>query len=217
MKITILLADDHPVVRRGLQCWLEDEPDLEVVGAVSGGREVAPAAERLRPDVLLLDLLLPELGGLGALRQVKQRAPETRIVILSILSDEEHVLAALRAGASGYVAKECVETEVVRAVREVAAGRRYLSPPLAELAMDAYLEQPRPCTAAQYETLTRREREVFLLSARGMTGGEVAAKLRISRRTVESHRAHLMRKLGLHGQAELIRYALRRGLLPIDD
>jgi two-component system response regulator NreC len=213
---TIVLADDHHVVRQGLRSLLDAEPDFSVVGETGDGVEAAQLAERLRPDVLVLDLMMPGLNGLEVTRQVSQRSPQTRVVILSMHANEAHVLEALRAGAVAYVLKESTSAELVRAVREAVAGRRYLSPPLSERAIEAYMQKAESVALDPYETLTAREREVLYLVAEGHTNAEIADRLFISRRTVETHRANLMRKLDLRTQTDLISYALRRGILPME-
>jgi DNA-binding NarL/FixJ family response regulator len=212
--MTIVLADDHPIVRQGLRTVLEAEPDLTIVGEAADGLETVELAVRLRPQVLILDLMLPGLSGLEVTRQVHQRSPQTRVVILSMHANEAYVLEALRNGAAAYVLKEAGAAELVQAVREVTAGRRYLSPPLSERAIEAYVEKAAAIPLDQSETLTTREREVLHLAAEGHSNPEIAARLGISPRTAETHRANLMRKLGLHSQTELIRYAMRRGILP---
>nr|NIO71757.1 response regulator [Anaerolineae bacterium] len=171
---------------------------------------------RLQPDVLVLDLMMPGLNGLEVTRQVSQRSPRTHVVILSMHPNEAYVLEALRAGAAAYVLKESTSAELVRAVREAVAGRRYLSPPLSERAIEAYMQKAESAALDPYETLTAREREVLHLVAEGHTNAEIAERLFISRRTVETHRANLMRKLGLRTQTDLISYALRQGILPIE-
>jgi two-component system response regulator NreC len=216
MPLSIVLADDHPVVRRGMQALLEAEPDIAIVGETGDGLEAVRMVERLRPDVLILDLMMPGLSGLEALPIVRQRSPRTRVVVLSMHSNSAFVATALKGGATGYVLKGSEEENLVRAVREAAAGRRYLSPPVTERAIDAYIEQARTAPLDPHETLSAREREVLQLAAEGKTGAEAAARLHLSHRTVENHRASLMRKLGLKNQSELVRYALRRGLIPLE-
>ncbi|MFB0536672.1 MAG: response regulator [Anaerolineae bacterium] len=213
---TIVLADDHHVVRQGLRSLLEAEPDFSVVGEASDGLETAQLVERLQPDVLVLDLMMPGLNGLEVTRQVGQRSPQTHVVILSMHANEAYVLEALQAGAAAYVVKESTSAELVRAVREAVAGRRYLSPPLSERAIEAYMQKAESAALDPYETLTAREREVLHLAAEGHNNAEIADRLFISRRTVETHRANLMRKLGLRSQTDLIRYALQRGILPME-
>jgi DNA-binding NarL/FixJ family response regulator len=214
---TILLADDHSMVRQGFRALLEGEKDFRIVGETGDGLEALRLAERLKPKVLVLDLMLPGLRGLEVARQVKQRGLPTNVVILSMHANEAYVLEALRNGASGYVLKDANAAELVRAVREAVSGRRYLSPPLSEPAMEAYLEKAKVAgTLDVYETLTNREREVLQLAAEGYTSAEIAGKLFISPRTVEIHRSNLMHKLGLRSQTDLIRYALQRGILPLE-
>lgn len=214
--ITIVLADDHHVVRQGLRSLLQAEPDCSIVGEAGDGLEAAQLVERLQPDVLVLDLMMPGLNGLEVTRQVSQRSPRTHVVILSMHPNEAYVVEALRAGASAYVLKESTSAELVRAVRQAVAGRRYLSPPLSERAIEIYMQKAEPAALDLYETLTAREREVLHLVAEGHTNAEIADRLFISRRTAETHRANLMRKLGLRSQTDLIRYALQRGILPME-
>jgi two-component system response regulator NreC len=216
MRISIVLADDHPVVRRGIQAVLETETEFSVVGEAGDGLETVRLVECLQPDVLVLDLMMPGLSGLEALRVVRQRSPRTRVVVLSMHSDAAFVVTALRDGATGYVLKGGAEKHLVHAVREAAAGKRYLSPPVTESAIDAYIVQAKSAALDPHETLTVREREVLQLAAEGRAGAEISSRLHISPRTVENHRANLMRKLGLKNQTDLVRYALRRGLISLE-
>ncbi len=215
-ETTVLLVDDHHVVRQGLRALLEAEPDLSVVGEAADGLEVAKLVEHLKPNVLVLDLVMPSLNGLEVTRHVRQRFPETRVVILSMYANEAYVLQALKNGADGYVLKDATATELVQAVREAAAGRRYLSAPLSERAIEAYVQKAQAGTLDVHETLTTREREVLQLAAEGYKNPQIAARLGISPRTAETHRANLMRKLGLNTQTDLIRYAMQRGILPME-
>jgi two-component system, NarL family, response regulator NreC len=214
MTITIALVDDHQVVRRGLWAVLAAEKDFHIVGEASDGLQAVELVERLKPDVLILDLILPGLNGLDVARQVRQRAPQTRIIILSMHADEAYVLEALKNGAMGYVLKESNMDELLVAVRQVVEGKRYLSPPISERAIEAYVQSARQSSADPYDQLTDREREVLQLLAEGFNHVEIGARLSISPRTVETHHTNLMRKLGLHARVDLIRYALNRGLLP---
>jgi two-component system response regulator NreC len=214
--LTIVLADDHHVVRQGLRALLEAAPDFRVVGEAGDGLEAVELAEHLQPDVLVLDLMMPGLNGLEVTRQVSQRSRQTRVVILSMYDNEGYVVQALRNGASAYVLKESSAHNLVRAVREVAAGRRYLSPPLSEPSIETYIEKAKGAPLDLYDTLTTREREVLQLVAEGHSSREIAERLYISPRTAEIHRANMMRKLGLHNQTGLIRYALQRGILPME-
>jgi two-component system, NarL family, response regulator NreC len=216
MAVTILLADDHHVMRQGLRMLLEAQEDFRVVAEAGDGLEAVKLVERLKPHVLIVDLMMPGINGLEVARQVSYHSPQTRIIVLSMYGNEPYVLEALRNGAVGYVLKDADAAELLRAVHEVVAGRRYLSPPLSEHAIEAYLQKAQDAVLDLYETLTTREREVLQLAAEGRTNADIAAVLYISPRTVETHRAHLMRKLGLHTQADLIRYALKRGILPMD-
>ena len=214
---TIVLADDHQVVRHGLRVLLEAEPEFRIVGEAGDGLEALEMLERLQPDVLVLDLMMPGMNGLEVTRQASQRSPRTGIVILSMHTNEAYVLEALRAGAKAYVLKSSTSDELVSAVREAAVGRRYLSSPLSEHAIEAYTQRAEAAAMDPYEMLTTREREVLQLAAEGHTSAEIAARLSISPRTAETHRANLMRKLSLRTQADLIRYALRRGIVPMEN
>jgi DNA-binding NarL/FixJ family response regulator len=166
--------------------------------------------------VVVLDLKMPGLNGLEVIRQLRQRRPPARVVVLSMYGDETHVLEALRHGASAYVVKGATAADLIRAVREAAAGRHYLSPPLSERAIESYFARAENAPLDVYDALTNREREVLQLAAEGLTNAEIAARLSISPRTAETHRANLMRKLNLHTQTDLIRFALRRGLVSLD-
>lgn len=216
-KIAVVLADDHQLVRQGLKALLEAEPDLKVVGEAGDGLQAIRRVELLSPRVLVLDLMMPGLNGLDVVRQLKKGSPHTKVVILSMYANEAYVLEALSNGASAYVLKDSSSADLVHAVREAAAGRRYLSPPLSDRAIEVYQAKARAATLDRYETLTARERAVLHLAAEGHTNAEVATRLGISARTAETHRSNLMHKLDLHTQADLIRYALRRGLVQVED
>lgn len=216
--VRIVLVEDHRVVRQGLKALLEAEQDFEIVGEAGDGLVALELVEKTTPDVLVVDLMIPGLSGLEVTRRVRERSPGSKVVVLSMHSNEAYVLEALKYGAAGYVLKDSSFSDLSRAVREVVSGRKYLSPPLSERAIDLYLQHKRKSGSLDpYETLTNREREVFQLTVEGQSASEVAERLSISPRTVESHRANLMRKLALRSQAELIRYALRRGFLPMED
>jgi two-component system response regulator NreC len=216
-ETTIVLAEDHQIVRQGLRALLEPEADFQIIGEASDGSEALQLAERMRPDVMIVDLMMPGLNGLEVTHQVARRSPKTRVIILSAFDNEAYVTEALGNGAAGYVLKKSSAADLVQAVREVTAGRRYLSPTLSERAIEAYvrfIQEVRDSALDLYETLTPREREVLHLAAEGHTNAEIAARLSISRRTVETHRANMMRKLGLRTPTDLIRYAVQRGILP---
>ena len=214
---TIVLADDHRIVRQGLRALLAAEENFKVIGEADDGREALELVRRLTPDVLVLDLMMPGLNGLEVARQLHRQTPKVAIVVLSMYDDEGFVLEALAHGVSAYVLKDSNSSDLVQAVREVAAGRRYLSPPLSDRAIETYLQLAKTGAMDKHETLTTREREVLQLSAEGHTNSEIAARLGISTRTAETHRSRLMHKLGLHTQSDLIRYALRRGIIPMED
>ena len=213
---TIVLAEDHHIVRHGLKAVLAAERDFKLVGETADGLETVRQVERHLPNVLVLDLTLPRLHGLEVARQVRTAAPQTRVLVLSMHANEAYVLEALRNDAAGYLLKDDSGTDLVRAVREVAAGRRFLSAPLSELAIQAYIQRKSQDTAQDmYEALTDREREVLQLASEGSSYAEIAEKLFISPRTAETHRTNLMRKLNLKTQTDLVRFAIRRGILPM--
>jgi two-component system response regulator NreC len=213
---TIVLADDHRIVRQGLRALLEAEADFSLVGETGDGLEAVRLAERLRPDVVVLDLMMPGINGLEATRQIRNCCPKTHVVILSMHADEAYVLEALKNGASGYVLKDSSADDLARAVRGVVAGRRYLSAPLSERAIEVYMQKAQETPLDAYEELTNREREVLHLVAAGHSNAEIAEQLSISSRTVETHRANMMHKLNLNSQTDLIRYALKRGIIPME-
>lgn len=212
----ILLADDHTIVRQGLRALLESDPHFRLVGEAGDGIEAVRMAERLKPDILITDVMMPGLNGLEVTRQVSKSVPRTRIIILSMYTNDAYVLEALKNGASGYVLKDSHASDLIEAVREVAAGRRYLSAPLSERALDLYVKKLEDVPEDPYDLLTTREREVLQMVVDGRTSTEIAERLFISPRTAEGHRANLMRKLGLQNQTDLIRFAIKRGLLPLD-
>ncbi|MBM4443342.1 MAG: response regulator transcription factor [Candidatus Rokubacteria bacterium] len=213
---TIVLADDHQVVRQGLRALLEREPDFSVVAEAADGATALEAVRERDPDVLVLDLVMPGVGGLDVLRQLGAERLRTRTVVLSMHSSEAYVVEALTHGASGYVLKDATASDLAHAVREAVAGRRYLSPPLSERVIDAYTRRAHEASMAPHQVLTPRELQVLRLAALGRSLAEIASDLAISRRTAETHRGHFMRKLGLRSQTEVVRFALRNGLLPPD-
>ena len=217
MIVTVLLADDHPIVRQGLRHLLEAEADLKIVGEASDGLQAVQLTEKFKPNVLIVDIMMPGLNGLEVLRQVKERSPATCSIVLSMQSADVYVVEALKSGALGYVLKETGPSELANAVQQVIAGRRYLSPRLSERLIDVLLRTSEELTLDPYETLTNREREILQMAAEGLTTAAIAKRLSISPRTAELHRGRMMDKLGLNNQTELIRYALKRGILPMDD
>jgi len=217
MNVTILLADDHPFVRRGVRTLLEAEADFSIVGEAEDGLQVVQMAEKLRPDILVVDLMMPNLNGLEVLKQVSHRSPKTRKIVLSMHSADPYVVKAFQSGASGYILKDSAPDELIHAIRQVLLDIKYLSPKLSERLITALTESTGNVEQDEYETLTNREREVFQMASEGKTASEIAKILMISHRTVELHRGRMMDKLGLRTQTELVRYAVKRGILPMDD
>ena len=216
MTLRLVLADDHPVVREGVRALLESDSEFQVVGQANDGAEVADLVERLDPDVVVLDLVMPGRGGLEVTRQLAQKPSAPPVLILTMHENEAYVIEALRSGAAGYALKQAPAGELARGIRAVAAGARYLSPPLSERALEAYVHRAE-AQADRQNTLTAREREVLGLAAEGHSNAEIADRLFISRRTVETHRAHAMKKLGLRSPVELALYAVRQGIVPREE
>lgn len=210
---TIVLADDHNLVREGLKHLLADESSLKLVGEARDGLEAVELTEKLQPRVLLLDLMLPRLHGLDVIRRVR-RNTSSHVIVVSMYSDEPYVLEAFRNGAMGYVLKDSTSAELLQAIRGVESGNRYLSPSLSDLAIHAYLKKVDGVATDSYDTLTAREREVLQLAAEGRTTAQIAKELFISPRTVETHRANVLKKLFLRTQTDLVRFAIRRKIIP---
>ncbi len=215
--IRVLIAADHTIVRQGLARILNEVDGIEVAGEAVDGREAVEKAQELAPDVALLDLSMPRLHGLEALRQIRRRHPKTRCLILSMHKNEAYVRQALQAGASGYILKDSAAEDLVAAIRAVHAGECFLSPGVSKVVIEEYL---RGGSSEQgqtpYESLTEREREVFQLLAEGLRNHEIANRLHVSVKTVETHRAHILTKLGLSNIAELVKYAIEVGILHVD-
>lgn len=214
--VSILLADNHAIVRQGLRKLLEAHSGLNIVGEAGDGIETLRLVEQLRPDVVVLDLVMPGLSGLEVARELRRRSAKSRVVVLSMQENEAYVVEALRFGVSAYVLKQAGIADLVKAIRDAMAGRRFLSAPFSDLAIRCYLQRAKGLPFESQDTLTSRERQVLQLAAEGLTNAAIGKRLFISVRTVEGHRANFMRKLGLHSHIELIRYALNRGLLPHD-
>ncbi|MCX7677338.1 MAG: response regulator transcription factor [Alteraurantiacibacter sp.] len=209
--IRVYLVDDHPIVRKGLRALLEEQADMVVVGEAGSGQQAISAALAARPDVVVMDISMPDINGIEATRHLSGR---TRVVILSVHSDRDYVLQALRAGALGYVVKDAVLTDLVTAVRAVASGQGFLSPTISTLLIEEYVRYSELTSAFDpLETLTPRERQVLQLVAQGHTTREIAGLLTLSPKTVEVHRSNVMKKLDLHSTADIVRFAQRRGLL----
>jgi two-component system, NarL family, response regulator NreC len=216
VTVTLLLADDHPIVRQGLRHLLECEPEFRIVAEAGDGIEALQKVELFKPDILVVDMMMPGVNGLEVLRQIKNISPATRTIVLSMQSADAYVVEALKNGAAGYVLKETGPGELVNAVREVIKGNQFLSAKLSErfLSSGKRIENM-PLDA--YETLTPREREILQMTAEGLTSTEIGDKLMISPRTVEVHRSNLTIKLGIKNQADLIRFAIRRGILSMEE
>ena len=213
MPIRILIADDHGVVAEGLKHLVEAETDMEVVAVVGDGREAVQQARDAQPDVVLMDLSMPELNGADATRAILQRDPKCRVIVLSMYAQREYVRRALKAGAAGYVVKRSAAKEVVEAIRAVHAGQRYLSPRVADVVIDDYAGDERDDPLAR---LSAREREVLQLLAEGHTGAQIAERLSLSQKTVETYRARLVEKLGIRDVAGLVKFAIHRGLVSLE-
>lgn len=213
-RVRILLADDHTVVRQGLRKLLEERADWEVIAEAGDGREAVQLAEHHRPDVAILDVAMPLLNGIEATRQITKRVPGTRVLVLSMHADEAYVTQILQAGATGYLLKDSADVDLWKAVGEVAQGRSFFSPGIARVMLDDYVRQlADKGVTDRYETLSEREREIFQLVAEAKTNKEIAALLHVSISTVETHRGHIMEKLDLHSAAEIVLYAVRRGVI----
>ncbi|MCX6000762.1 MAG: response regulator transcription factor [Chloroflexi bacterium] len=215
-ETTIVIADDHYVVRRGLRTLLESEPGFRIVGEANDGLEAVDLVERLQPGMLVLDLMMPGLNGLEVARRTRKISPRTDVVVLSMYANEAYVVEALRAGAKAYVLKQSTPEELLQAARAAIGGRLYLSRSISRKNVEAYARDDESTPSDPYDLLTNRERDVLHLAAQGCSSPEIADRLSISRRTVEGHRAALMRKLALHTQTDLVRYALQRGIVTLE-
>jgi two-component system response regulator NreC len=214
MPIRILLADDHTVVRDGLRALLEKQPDLVVVAEAADGRDSVRLAEEHAPDVVIMDIAMPSMNGIEATRRIAASCPKTAVVILSMHQDESYVLRSLKAGAKGYLLKDSLRSDVIDAIRSVAQGRSFLTRKVSKMLQEDYIRQlERRGLDDSYDLLTDREREILQLIAEGRTNKEVAGLLNVSLTTVETHRTHILQKLGLHSVPELILYAVRKGII----
>lgn len=212
--ITIILAEDHQIVREALRLLLETQRDFQVMAETGDGSEAANLVERHQPDVLIVDMMMPGLSGLEVARRTKRVSPATRVIVLSMHDAESYVVESLHAGVAGYVLKKSSSQELIFAIRQALAGNLYLSPLLNERAIQAYLQRAAESRLEDpFETLTGREREVFQLAVEGLSNPQIAERLSLSARTVEMHRANLTRKLGLKSQTDLVKYAVKRGLI----
>ena len=213
MTIRLLLVDDHAVVRSGLRMLLENEEDIQILGEAGTGSEALSSIEQLQPDLVLMDIGLPDMTGIEVTRRIKQRWPEVVVVALTIHEDEEYFFQMLQAGASGYVPKRAAPEELLMALRTAAEGGVYLYPSLAKLLVRDYLSGERETSVDVLDGLTEREQEVLAHLADGASNREIAETLNISPKTVARHRENIMRKLNLHSRAELVKYAIRKGII----
>jgi DNA-binding NarL/FixJ family response regulator len=214
IKIRILLADDHTVMRAGLRLLLERQPDIVVVGEASDGRRALDLVETENPDVVVMDIAMPILNGIETTRQIAARHPEMPVVILSMHSDESYVIRALKAGSKAYLLKDSAEADLIRAVRAVTEGKSFFSPAVSRTLLEDYVQQlQQRGEEDSYELLTTREREILQLLAEGKSNKEAANLLHLSPSTVETHRGHILQKLGLHTVPDLILYAVRKGII----
>ena len=213
-KHRIVIAEDHTILRDGLRSLLSSEPDFEVAGEAGNGRDAIRLVEKLVPDLVLMDLSMPKMNGMDAIREIKNRLPAVKVIALTVHKSEEYILATLQAGANGYVLKDATHTELMMAIRNVLAGKTYLSPGVSEKVVDGYLEGRKGIkTRSSWDTLSTREREVLKLIAEGNKNREIADYLYLSLKTVEKHRSNLMKKLDLHNAAALTVFAIEKGLI----
>lgn len=217
MSVKVLLADDHPVVRQGLVNLFDAEADFSVVGEAEDGLQLIQLAEQLKPDIAIIDMMMPRMNGLEAIRQITARFPNIHCIVLSMQSADPYIMQALKAGAAGYILKDSAPNEVVDAIKQVLSGKRYLSPQLSENLIDLFVSTTKTDALDPYNSLTVREREILQLAAEGLSNSNIAEQLSISIRTVEQHRQSMMNKMEFKNPTDLIRFALKRGILPMDD
>jgi len=213
-KVRIVIAEDHTILREGLKSLLSSNPDFEIIGEAEDGREAIRCVEKFKPDLILMDLSMPRINGLDAIKEIKKRFSETKILVLTVHKTEEYILATLKSGADGYILKDSTHAELVLAVKNVLSGKHYISPGISEKVIEGYLEGKKTLkTKSSWETLTQREREILKLIAEGYKNKEIGNYLCISPKTVEKHRANLMEKLDLHNVQALTAFAIEKGLV----
>jgi DNA-binding NarL/FixJ family response regulator len=213
-KVRIVIAEDHTILREGLKSLLSSSSDYEIIGEAEDGQEAIRCVEKFKPDLILMDLSMPRMNGMDAIKEIKKRFSETKILVLTVHKTEEYILATLKAGADGYVLKDATHTELMMAVKNVLRGKHYISPGISERVIEGYLEGRKTLkTRTSWETLTQREREILKLIAEGYKNKEIADYLCISPKTVEKHRANLMEKLDLHNVQALTTFAIEKGLV----
>lgn len=213
MSIRVIIADDHRIMREGIRMLLNGEPDITVIAEAENGRRAVDLALELTPEVIVMDITMPDLNGIEATRQILDNMPDTRIIALSMHSDRRFITGVIGAGAMGYLLKDCAFEELAQAIRTVASNQMYLSPRIAGIVVKDYMKNLKPQPTIQ--SLTDREREVLQLIAEGNTVTEISSKMHLSKKTIESHRNNVMNKLNIHNVAELTKYAIREGLTPL--
>lgn len=217
MDIKIILADDHQIVRQGLRHLLASEPDLQVVGEADNGRKTLKLTQELAPDVIIMDISMPDLNGIDTTRQIMEESPGVKVIALSMHSDSLFVLNMLKSGASGYLLKDCALEELVQAIRTVMLEKTYISPGVSDILLKDFTSSWAAEPSSAYSVLTTREREVLQLMAEGKSTNQIAGALFVSSKTVEAHRKQIMNKVGMHSVAELTKYAIRQGLTSLDE
>jgi DNA-binding NarL/FixJ family response regulator len=217
MSIRILLADDHKIVRDGLRTLIGKEAGMEVIGEAENGRKALKMAEKIRPNVVIIDVTMPDMNGIEATKKMVTEIPGVKVIALSMHSDRRFVLGMLEAGASGYLMKDCAFDELAKAVRSVSTGQTYLSPSIADVLVKGYLDKVNEKLSVARSPLTEREREILQLLAEGRSSKEIAAHIGVSVKTVETHRRNMMQKLNMRSVAELTKYAIREGLISVED
>jgi two-component system response regulator NreC len=216
-EITLILADDHAMVRSGLRMLLEAQTDMRIIGEAENGTEAVSQITSLQPDVVLMDVQMPDMNGIEATRQIKKRVPETAVLALTIYEDDQYFFEMLRAGASGYIPKRAAPDDLVTAIRTVARGDVFLYPSLASRLVQDFVNRQGTTTAPTCDELTPREQEVVTLIAEGLTNAAIGKQLEISVKTVDRHRENIMRKLNMHNRVELVKYAIRVGLIDLEE
>ena len=216
MSTKVLLVDDHALIREGLRSLLEKQPDVQVVGEAEDGRKAKELVAELSPDIVIMDVTMPRLGGIEATRQITDEFPSVKVIALSIHSKRRFVADMLSAGAAGYILKECLFDELVQAIQAVAAGGRYLSPRITDVVVDDYVKRLSGGAESPLASLTGREREVLQLVAEGKSTKQIAVELHVSTKTIEANRRQIMEKLDMHSVAELTKYAIREGITALD-
>ena len=215
-KIKVVVADDHTILRQGIKALLDNQEEIEVVGEAKDGREAIKAIEELSPDVILMDIAMPGLNGLEATRRIKKKFPRTKVVVLTMHTNEEYIFQILNAGADGYLVKETAFQDLISAINSVHRGEAFMSPSISKKVMTDYIQRAQGEEKVGFDTLTTREREILQLVAEGNSNKKIAEVLFISPKTVETHRAHIMDKLNIHDRAGLIKYAIRKGMINLD-